>query len=147
MAIIEAEFARALESKVRRKRNATGMLRATAARVAGGAPEVMLKVTSFAQGGVRVTAHLAYITRNGRVEMETDRGDIVKGIDQVKAFSLDWAQDFHGRKATQARRDTMHLVLSMPASTPPDAVKSAARAFARHTFGGNHEYVFALHTD
>ncbi|MDB5794568.1 MAG: nickase, partial [Noviherbaspirillum sp.] len=31
--------------------------------------------------------------------------------------------------------------------TPSDAVRNAAREFTKNTFGKNHEYVFALHTD
>jgi type IV secretory pathway VirD2 relaxase len=37
----------------------------------------------------------------------------------------------------------MHMVLSMPESTDPEAV----REFAQTTFGKNHEYVFVLYTD
>jgi len=39
----------------------------------------------------------------------------------------------------------MHLVLSMPETTDPQAVRSAARAFAKELCGHNHEYVMALH--
>jgi type IV secretory pathway VirD2 relaxase len=41
----------------------------------------------------------------------------------------------------------MHLVLSMPEGTEPEAVRAAARQFCRRTYGDNHEYVFGLHTD
>lgn len=34
----------------------------------------------------------------------------------------------------------------MPAGTPPEAVKNAAREFAAEQFQG-HQYAFALHTD
>ena len=47
MAAIESEFGRAVEGKVKRKRNAAGKLRSKAARVANGSSEVMVKVTSY----------------------------------------------------------------------------------------------------
>lgn len=147
MAVIEAEFGRALEGKVKRRRNSTGKLRSKAERVARGSPEVMVKVTSFGKGSEHVKAHLDYITRNGKVEMESDRGEVFEGKEEVKAFFKDWEQDFGDGKRHKEQRDTMHLVLSMPENTPPEAVRSAVREFARQTFAQNHEYVFALHTD
>jgi hypothetical protein len=41
----------------------------------------------------------------------------------------------------------MHMILSMPEGTPQEAVRRGARAFLAETFGANHQYVFALHTD
>ncbi|MRK19071.1 hypothetical protein FUT48_00035 [Pseudomonas sp. JG-B] len=41
----------------------------------------------------------------------------------------------------------MHLILSMPEGTEPEAVRDATRQFAQRVFGKNHDYVFALHTD
>jgi type IV secretory pathway VirD2 relaxase len=150
MAIIEAEFGRALEGKVKRKRNATQNLRSSklrekAERVAGGSSEVMVKVTSYGKGAAHVKAHLDYITRNGNVEMENDQGEIFKGTDQVKSFFKDWEQDFGVGKRPKMQRDTMHLVLSMPENTPSDAVRNAVREFTKQTFGKNHEYAFVLH--
>ncbi|KWF77593.1 hypothetical protein WL93_26645 [Burkholderia diffusa] len=147
MSIIESEFGTALSSPVKRKSNNTRKLRNKAARVAKGAPEVMVKVTGFGKGAKHVQAHLDYITRNGQVDMENDRGEVFTGKDQVRGLFKEWAEDFGDSKRHKNQRDTMHLVLSMPEGTEPEAVRDAVRHFAKNTFGHNHEYVFALHTD
>lgn len=147
MALIESEFAKALNPAVKRKSNNTRKLRLAANRVAGGSSEVMVKVTGFGKGAGHVKAHLDYITRNGKLDMENDRGEIFAGKDEVKEFFKDWEKDFGDGKRHKNQRDTMHMVLSMPETTDAHSVKNAVREFAKATFGKNHEYVFALHTD
>jgi type IV secretory pathway VirD2 relaxase len=147
MSFIEDEFDAALSSPVKRKANKTGQLRHKADRVAKGVPEVMAKVTGFGKGVKHVQAHLDYITRNGNVDMENDRGEVFTGKDQVRSLFNDWAEEFTDSRRHKHQRDTMHMVLSMPEGTEPEAVRAATRHFARKTFGQNHEYVFALHTD
>jgi len=153
MALIEPEFGRVLYPEVKWKLNRTWHLRSTssaraaAERVVSNCPEVMVKITGFSKGSDRVKAHLDYISRNGKVTLENDRGEVLSGKDQVKGICKDWQEDLGDKKRHKNQRDTMHLVLSMPAKTDPEFVRSAARAFAKATFGKNHEYVFALHTD
>lgn len=147
MGIIEGELDGALSPAVKRKGNNTKKLRSTAKRVTGGSSEVMVKVTGFGKGAGHVKAHLDYISRNGKLEMENDRGEIFNGKEEVKDFFNDWEKDFGDGKRHKNQRDTMHMVLSMPETTDPESVKSAVREFAKATFGKNHEYVFALHTD
>lgn len=147
MTLIESELGKALNPAVKRKANRTRKLRSAAKRVTGGSSEVMVKVTSFGKGAGHVKAHLDYITRNGKLEMENDRGEIFSGKEEVKAFFKDWEKDFGDGKRHKNQRDTMHLVLSMPETTDPESVKNSVREFAKDTFGKNYEYVFALHTD
>ena len=147
MALIEAELGSALHPPVKRKANNTRKLRSTARRVASNSTEVMVKITGFGKGAGHVKAHLDYISRNGKVELENDRGEVLSGKEEVKAFFKDWEKDFGDSKRHKNQRDTMHMVLSMPETTDPESVRKAAREFAKATFGQNHEYVFALHTD
>ncbi len=148
MALIESDICEALsQTKVKRKANNTKKLRATAKRVTGGASEVMVKITSFGKGAQHVKAHLEYITRNGNVEMENDRGEIFQGKKEVNELFEDWKKDFEKNKRHKNQRDTMHMVLSMPETVDPESVKSATRQFAKDNFGKNHEYAFVLHTD
>ena len=147
MGLIESELGTALSPAVKRKANRTRHLRSVAKRVTRDAPEVMVKITGFGKGVGHVKAHLDYITRNGKLEMENERGDVFTDRDEVKGLLKAWSQDFHDRKCHKNRRDTMHTVLSMPEGTDPDALKDAVREFAKTTFGKNHEYVFVLHTD
>ena len=67
--------------------------KARLARVVRGAPEVMVKVSKPAKmdkhgnpirvnrqtEGLRVAAHLEYISRNGKLELETGFGDVLTG--------------------------------------------------------------------
>lgn len=147
MALIETELGNALAGAVKRKGNNTRKLRSAAKRVSANSTEVMVKVTGFGKGAGHVKAHLEYISRNGKVELENDRGEVLAGKEEVKAFFKDWEKDFGDSKRHKNQRDTMHLVLSMPENTDPESVRRAARQFAKATFGKNHEYVFALHTD
>jgi len=147
MGIIETELQGALSPEVKRKHNSTRKIRSTAKRIAAGSTEVMVKVTSFGKGAGHVKAHLEYITRNGKLEIETDRGEVYAGKKQIKDFFSDWEKDLGDGRRRKNQRDTMHLVLSMPETTDPESVKSAVREFAKANFGKNHEYAFALHTD
>lgn len=151
MSLIEKELADAFSGAVKRKVNKTPKLRAavrrTAKRVVTNSAEVMVKITGFGKGGGHVKAHLHYISRKGEVELENDRGDVFSGKAEVNAFFKGWEDEFSRGRRHQNQRDTLHMVLSMPERTDPDAVRDAVRAFAKDTFAENHEYVFALHTD
>ena len=151
MSIIAPEHGDSDSSSVRRKSNATGKIRVSdkksAKKTAGGAPEVMAKVTGFSKGASHAKSNIDYISRNGEVELENERGDVLKGREEIKEYAKEWVKDFGDGKRWKDQRDTMHLIMSMPEGTAPEAVKQATREFAREVFGKNHEYVFALHTD
>ena len=139
--------------------------KARLARVVRGVPEVMVKVSKPAKmdkhgnpvqvnrqtEGVRVAAHLDYISRNGQIDLENGHGDILSGKSATAALYADWVQahdeDRANGLATDRTRITTSLVLSMPDDTNPDAMKDAVRALAAQEFGGRHDYVMALHTD
>jgi len=149
MSLIEAELRKALEPSVRRKANSTRNFRAIASRLsarnATSSSEVMVKITGFGKGGSHVRSHLDYIARNGKLELENDRGEVFDTQAKVREYFKDWEADLGNSKRHKNQRDTMHLVLSMPEATDPEAVRSAARAFAKELYGHNHEYVMALH--
>lgn len=150
MSAIEAEFAKSLKGSVKRKSNNTRDIkvdRKKAEKTAGGAPEVMAKVTGFCKTAGHAKSHIDYISRNGKVEIENERGEVLSGRSDVKAWASEWAGDMAKAQTRKDQRLTMHLVLSMPEGTDPEAVRRATREFARETFGKNHEYVFALHND
>lgn len=133
-----------LDGDVKTKANKTGNL-SRAKRIADRAPEVMVKISGNTKGAGHVQAHLDYISRNGKLEIEDERGETLKGKTAVRALAKDWSQD-QGRRRKNTR-ETTNIVLSMPDGTEPKAVKNAARAFAKSQFGKNHQYVMALHTD
>jgi hypothetical protein len=119
-------------------------------------PEVMVKVTAGGTTSGAVGAHFAYISRKGKLEIETDEGDRVAGREEQKAFLGSWhlelsAGQYRGPRDQRAEaRETKlvhNIVLSMPAQTPPEKVLAAARTFAREKFAFKHRYALVLHTD
>ena len=132
---------------IRKKSNRTKNLRAKAGRVSRGVPEVMVKVTGFGKGGSHVKSHLNYISRHGDVELETESGEILDGKEAITEHFEIWKEGIEGGRQRQNQRDTMHLVLSMPSHVDGESVRRATREFACETFGENHHYLFALHTD
>lgn len=126
------------------------------ARTVRRTPEVMLKVTGGGASVGAVAAHFGYISRHGKLEIETDDGVSVKDRDEQKEMLKNWHLDLTSshyrqpRRAEEAtRRPKMvhNIVLSMPAPTPPEKVLVAARKFARERFGARHRYAMVLHTD
>lgn len=131
-----------LEGRVKFKRN-KGLHQAK--RVVNHAPEVMVKISGTTTGVDQMKAHLDYTSRDGKVAIEDERGDVLKGKEAVRSLSDDWSQDQVKRR--KKTRITTNIVLSMPFGTDPEDLKDAARNFAKRQFGKNHQYVFALHED
>ena len=139
--------------------------KARLARVVKGAPEVMVKVSkpakndksgnpikvSRASEAVRASEHLAYISRNGKIEVENDRGEAFNGRTQVGQIFCEWMEkhdeDRREGSATDRTRITTSIMFSMPGTSNAEAVKDAVRALARQEFQGRHDYAMALHTD
>ena len=113
-------------------------------RVSRHLPQAVLKISSHNSGQGRVRARLRYISRQGMLAIETDEGLTIEGLDEIDRLVDDWAADFSSRANS---RDTMSLVISMPAGTDQEAAVTAAREFFADTFKENHEYVFAGHDD
>lgn len=114
-------------------------------RIIDKASEVMVKVSGNAKSPAHMKSHLDYISRNGKLELETERGERIKGKDAVKMLHKEWSLDqMNLRRKT---RYTTNIVLSMPKGTAAKAVRDSARAFATKQFGENYQYVFVLHTD
>ena len=58
---------------------------------------------------------LPHISRDGDLELETEKGDILCGKEAVKDLREDWMGD-RGR-VNKNTRNTTHIVLSMPKGT------------------------------
>jgi Relaxase/Mobilisation nuclease domain len=119
-------------------------------------PEVMVKVTGGGRNTGAVAAHFAYISRRGKLEIETDEGERIGGTDAQRTFLAAWhlelsAGQYRGprdqRPEAREAKLVHKIVLSMPAPTPPEKVLAAARAFAREKLGVRHRYAMVLHTD
>jgi type IV secretory pathway VirD2 relaxase len=126
----------------------TPAMRAKLERIVRRAPEVMVKITGRTKGVAHLKSHLAYITRNGELDAETEQGAAMTGRSGLKDLQQRWEDDadLDGKR----RRDSslsINIILSMPAGTDAVAVKDSTRAFAIETFGYNHDYVFVQHLD
>src|SRR5207248_11141326 len=120
-------------------------------------PGVMVKV--LRRGGQDLKAvgrHLAYLNRDGEMDIETDDGQRLSGKGVEKELLEDWDLDLedHRRKValeSWSKRSppklAHKLMFSMPAGTPPDKVLEAVKNFASEEFGLKHRYAMVLHTD
>ena len=142
-----ARIHRILEGKVKFKRSKIPppFAKARARRVVRRTPEVMVKISSFGKGFKHVKAHLDYVSRNAKLELENERGEIISGKEAIRDLHREWMRD-RGRRSANTR-DTTNIVLSMPPKTDEVKMKKAIRAFAREQFGDNHQYVWVMHTD
>jgi hypothetical protein len=115
-----------------------------AATVARRASQVMVKVTGGGRGMKAIAAHFRYISKNGRLEMEDDRGQVTHGKGAVREVVDDWR--FGGSLIADEgnRREAFNIILSMPRGTDPLIVQRAAREFAQAELA-DHKYVMVLH--
>lgn len=112
--------------------------------VAGKSPEVMVKITGHSKGTSKAGAHLDYISRNGKIELTNEAGEVITGARQVRAQTeiLRAAQiPEEGRQ-----REFLHVIFSMPAGTPESGVRDAVAEFCQEEFS-NRRYFMALHDD
>ena len=109
------------------------------------APQVMVKVTGGGRGMKAIAAHLRYITKNGRLAIEDDRGTVEQGKDAVKDIERQWRYGGAYVDDVGHRREAFNVMLSMPRGTDPLIVLKAAREFAGIEFA-DHRYVMVLHT-
>ncbi|WP_439400338.1 relaxase/mobilization nuclease domain-containing protein (plasmid) [Bradyrhizobium sp. PMVTL-01] len=126
----------------------TSAMRAKFERIVRRAPEVMVKITGRTKSAAHLKSHLAYITRNGELDAETEQGATLAGRLGLKDLQQRWEDD--SVLDDKRRRDgslSINIILSMPAGTDAIAVKDSARAFAIETFGYNHDHVFVQHLD
>jgi hypothetical protein len=118
-----------------------------AATVVRRAPQVMVKVTGGGRGLRAIASHFRYISKNGRLEIEDQRGEIMRGKDVLHDLAEEWR--FSGSYIPDGaepghRREAFNIMLSMPRGTDPLTVQRAAREFAQVELR-DHKYVMVLH--
>jgi hypothetical protein len=106
----------------------------------------MVKVTGGGRGMRAIAAHFRYISRNGQLEIEDDRGVTREGKEALHDLEEQWQHGGSFIDETSHRREAFNIMLSMPDGTDPLIVQRAAREFARDELG-DHRYVMALHDD
>ena len=108
------------------------------------APQVMVKVTGGGRGMAAIRAHFRYISKNGKLEIEDDRGVVERGRDALKEVERQWQYGGALIDEEGHRREAFNIMLSMPRGTDPLIVQRAAREFAKAEFA-DHRYVMVLH--
>lgn len=111
------------------------------------APQVMVKVTGGGRGMKAIAAHFRYISKNGRLDIEDEHGETIRGKNAVHELTDDWRWggtliDDVGEPPQ--RRQAFNIMLSMPRGTDPLTVQWAAREFAQFELA-DHKYVMVLH--
>ncbi len=111
------------------------------------APQVMVKVTGGGRSMAAIAAHFRYISKNGRLEIEDQRGETMQGKDSLHHLADEWRMG-GARIPDDAepgqRREAFNIMLSMPRGTDPLIVQRAAREFAQAELA-DHKYVMVLH--
>jgi type IV secretory pathway VirD2 relaxase len=119
-------------------------------------PEVMVKVSGGANSAAGVIAHLRYIDREGKLEIETDEGRRTMGKGAEAQIAAGWDLESlkaetrgpYRRRGGRTPAKLVHnVILSMPKGTSPEKVLSASRDFAREQLALKHRYALVLHTD
>ena len=110
-------------------------------------PQVMVKVTGGGRCMKATAAHFRYISENGRLDIEDERGEVLLGKDSLQDIADDWR--FGGSLIADdsepgQRREAFNIMLSMPRGADPLTVQRAAREFAQIELA-DHKYVMVLH--
>jgi hypothetical protein len=104
----------------------------------------MVKVTGGGRGMKAIAAHLRYISKNGRLEIEDELGTKSEGRDAVHELAEDWRYGGSLIPKVSHRREAFNIMLSMPRGIDSLTVHRAAREFAQIEFA-DHKYVMVLH--
>lgn len=118
-----------LDTVVRRK---APVIRGRIAATDRRAPQVMVKVTGGGRGMAAIAAHFRYISKNGRLPVEDDRGVVRGGKESLKDLVDQWRYGGALIPEEGHRREAFNIMLSMPHGTDARIVQSAAREFASH---------------
>lgn len=124
--------------------NRAALIRERIDRVARRAPQVMVKVTGGGRGMRAIAAHFRYISKNGRLDIEDDRGEARAGKEAVHDLIEQWRFGGSLIEDVSHRREAFNIMLSMPVGTDAALLKRAVREFAQAELAG-HRYVMVLH--
>jgi len=134
------------ESEIRGKKGKEGskIKLAQIYRDATYTPQAVVKVSSYGKSAGRLKAHLNYISRENGLVLEAPDGSQVTDEKEIQQVVNTWFAE--KEKRVDARKN-VNIVLSAPKGSDRNAVAASVREFAFEFFGGNHDYLFALHED
>ncbi len=126
------------------RRRAAAIRARIEATVVRRAPQVMVKVTGGGRGMQAIAAHFRYISKNGRLDIDDERGETMRGKDALHELAEDWRLGGTLIDDIGNRREAFNIMLSMPRGTDPLIVQRAAREFAQAELV-EHKFVMVLH--
>ncbi len=104
----------------------------------------MVKVTGGGRGMGAIAAHFRYISKNGRLEMEDERGTVSTGKEALEDLLDAWRYGGSFIDEVSPRREAFNVMLSMPAGTDAMIVQRAVREFVKAELA-NHQSVMVPH--
>jgi hypothetical protein len=120
------------------RRPADRPMRARFAGFASGSQPAVVKLASFG-GGARVGAMINYVSRNGAVVVENERGELLQGRDQIVQVGKEWD---HLLKNRAESRDIGLFTIAIDEDQPEHGARlERARAIVKHALG---ERAFAI---
>ena len=127
---------------------------------AAGAKEVLVKISGGGRDADGVQAHLEYIDRHGKLELETDYGETLQGKKAATALVNEWGLDYGHVPGARIRGAPSGRMVSAARRVRPSTSCSrcrrehrlrrcskAAKKFAREEFAHQHRYAMALHVE
>lgn len=123
---------------------AQGVRKHIEATVIRQAPQVIVRITGGGRGMRAIAAHFQYISRNGKLDMEDDRGELRAGRDSLRDLVIQWRYGGSLIEDVSHRREAFNILFALPGSTSAQVVLLAARDFAGAELGA-HRYVMVLH--
>lgn len=119
-----------------------------------GAPEVMVKISSYSKTRTGLKMHVDYLSRESTLPVYTHVGDEFTDVQEAlghetKLQSLHvWANavDTANTNPHKSRRLTANIVLSMPPGVHEEGFREGVRTFLIDQFDG-HDYLTVFHDD
>lgn len=120
-------------------------VRARVQRIVKRSPQVMVRISGGGKGMRHIRAHLAYITRNGKLPALDQDDDRHEGRDGLVGLGDEMQFGGFPIADLSERREAFNIILSMPEGTDAEGVRRAAARFAADEFQG-HQYAMVLHS-
>jgi hypothetical protein len=122
------------------RRHADRPMRARFADLASGSQPAVVKLASFG-GGSRLGAMINYVSRNGAVAVENERGDQLHGRDQLSAVGDEW--DHLMKNRAESRDIGLFKISVADDGRADDDLFDRAREIVKHGLG-DRAFAFAV---
>lgn len=122
------------------RRRADRPMRSRFGGLASGSQPAVVKMASFGGGG-RLGAMVNYISRNGDVAVENERGDVMRGRDQLSAVGGEW--DHLMKNRAESRDIGLFQVAVADHYQPGSDIYERAREVVKRGFG-DRAFAFAV---